>query len=90
MDRIEIPRTTGRKSYHRHGRVPGPQDDATSPAWGIDESGEVFIRCACGMCMGLDHHTIDSNGDVNPSLWHDGDDCGWHVWGRFLGWIPLA
>lgn len=74
-ERIRIPRTdTGRKFFVE-----------PMPAWGRDASGKLFLRCACGKCMGLEHE-IAPNGDVNPSLWHDEQDCGWHVWGTLEDW----
>lgn len=74
MDRISIPRTEHRK------RFIDPK-----PAWGRDATGELFIRCACGIVMGLDHE-IAENGDVNPSLFHDSPECGWHVMGTLQNW----
>jgi hypothetical protein len=86
MDRIQIPRTSARKSYHTSTtRKPNVDADSVCPAWGIDSGGTVFIRCACGMCMDL-QHTIEPNGDVNPSIFHDRDGCGWHVMGTLVGW----
>jgi hypothetical protein len=74
---VIIPRTDLRKSF-----VP------PMPAWGRDTSGALFIRCACGICMGIDDHTVDAAGNVTPSLWHDEPGCGWHVWGQLEGWTP--
>lgn len=73
-DRVLIPKTDVRK------RFVDPK-----PAWGRDAGGHLFIRCACGICMGLDHE-IDAEGNVSPSLWHDDPNCGWHVHGRLLDW----
>lgn len=75
MERVEIPRDDVRKD-----------NTEPIPAWGKQTNGLVFIRCACGLCMDLDGHAVESNGDVNPSLWHDVPECGWHVMGRLLGW----
>lgn len=74
--RVMIPKTDVRKDHV-----------APSPAWGRDESGELFIRCACGVCMGIDHE-VDVTGWVHPSLHHDTADggCGWHEWGILLGY----
>lgn len=75
MDRIVIPRTDARKSFVD-----------PKPAWGRDASGELFIRCGgCGLCMGLGHE-IAANGDVSPSLFHDSQECGWHVFGTLQDW----
>lgn len=75
MARVLIPKTDFRKSHVD-----------PSPAWGRDASGELFIRCKCGLCMGLDGHMVDDNGDVNPSLHRDEPECGWHVHGTLVGW----
>lgn len=58
------------------------------PAWGRDAGGHLWLRCKCGLPMGLDDHTVAADGTVSPSLWHqdDGHGCGWHVWGRLLDW----
>ena len=77
MSRVSIPKTDVRK-----------RNVEPSPAWGRDQSGSLFIRCACGLCMGLDEHTISDNGEVTPSLFHDDPACGWHVWGTLEGWEP--
>lgn len=61
------------------------------PAWGRDAATrQVWVRCGvCGRCMDLDPgHTVAGDGTVAPSLFHDGDGCGWHVFGRLLEWTP--
>jgi hypothetical protein len=76
MERVLIPKTLGRKSFID-----------PSPAWGHDAAGMLFIRCKCGRCMNMDEHTVDGEGNVNPSLFHDEPCCGWHVWGKLDEWI---
>lgn len=56
------------------------------PAWGRSTQGKLYIRCKCGVPMGLEDHTIEDNGTVNPSLHHDDPECGWHVWGTLVDW----
>jgi hypothetical protein len=73
MNRILIPKSEPRRSHVQ-----------PSPAWGREASGELYIRCACGLCMGLDRHTIEPNGEINPSLLHP--ECGWHVYGTLADW----
>ena len=75
MERVSIPKTDLRK-----------RNVEPSPAWGRDKSGSLFVRCACGIPMGLDEHTVDGEGNVNPSLFHDEPQCGWHVFGKFEDW----
>lgn len=57
-----------------------------SPAWfyaeGLNDEQVVWIRCACGQLTGVGNHTIHSDGLITPSLHHDVQDCGWHVWGK--------
>lgn len=77
MDRINLPRHDLRKHHID-----------PKPAWGLDAGGTPFVRCECGLCMGMDDHTIESNGEVNPSLWHDVPECGWHVMATLDGWEP--
>jgi len=44
----------------------------------------VYVTCpGCGMKAGLDH-TVEANGDVNPSL--DCPECSYHVWASLEGW----
>jgi len=76
MNRINIPRDDQRKS-----------NVAPSPAWVIDNLGDVWIRCQCGELLALDHD-IDADGNVNPSLYHE-PGCGWHVFGTLEGWEPV-
>lgn len=68
MDRLIIPRDDTRKD----------NIDPT-PAWGFDAGGSLFIRCACGLCLNIDHYT-NINGDVTPSILHDPSEGGWHEW----------
>ena len=77
-DRVKIPKTDielGGKKY-------------PSPAWWLDEDGFLLMRCNCGDMAGLGNHTVEPNGDVNPSIWHDEKEggCGWHVWGCLEDW----
>jgi hypothetical protein len=58
------------------------------PAWVRDSKGRLFIRCECGLLMGLTHHSIAADGTVSPSLYHAEPQCGWHVWGRLEDWRP--
>lgn len=78
-DRVQIPHTDIEL---------GGKNIEPTPAWWKDEDGFVLMRCACGDLAGLNTHEIDSDGNVNPSIWHDESEggCGWHVWGRLLGW----
>jgi hypothetical protein len=78
MSRVVIPKTDLRRSFAD-----------PSPAWGREKSGELFIRCQCGLCMGLDLHTVEPNGDVSPSLHHDDPKCGWHVYATLADWDPV-
>lgn len=81
MDRVSIPHTED----ERGGKAIQP-----SPAWwwaeGLNDEPVVWMRCACGQIMGIGQHTIEANGDVNPSLHHDVPECGWHVFGRLAGY----
>jgi len=74
---IDIPKTDARKSFVE-----------PIPAWGKEESGAVYIRCKCGKCIDLGAHVVADDGTVSPSIWHKGDDCDWHVWGRLIDWEP--
>lgn len=77
-DVVQIPRVPVRRSFVD-----------PKPAWGRDSGGTLFLRCACGLCMGLDDHTVAADGTVSPSLHHPDDahgGCGWHVFGRLLDW----
>jgi hypothetical protein len=75
-ERVDIPRTARRQ-----------RNVAPCPAWGRDNTGAVFIRCACGLPMDLDRlHVVAADGNVHPSLHHDDGACGWHEWGRLLDW----
>lgn len=76
MDRVEIPHDGNMPKFNIE----------PMPAWGLTPDSRLMIRCACGLVMGLDGHTVEANGDVNPSLWHDEPECGWHVMGRLLDW----
>lgn len=76
MDRVKIPHTDIQL---------GGLNVQPSPAWWLDEDGYIWMRCACGDLAGLGNHTIEPNGDVNPSIFHDWG-CGWHVWGTLEGW----
>jgi hypothetical protein len=78
--RVMIPKTDVRKDHV-----------APSPAWGRDASGKLFIRCACGVCMSIDHE-VDVTGWVHPALHHDKEygGCGWHEWGILVGYNDEA
>jgi hypothetical protein len=58
-----------------------------APGWGVDAAGEVWVRCACGEVLDLDH-AVAADGAVSPSLWHDDPACGWHVSARLEDWRP--
>lgn len=75
----ELPKVEFRKSF-----------DDPSPAWGIDNEGNIFIRCGkCGKCINLSsHHSVDFSGYVRPSVWHIEPSCGWHVWVKLNDWKP--
>jgi len=62
-----------------------------SPAWWIGQNNIVFMRCACGGLLTLQGHDIESNGDVNPSIFHPKEwaGCDWHVWGHLEDWHGL-
>lgn len=82
-DRVHIPRS----EEHRGGK-----DIKPSPAWwwseGLNDEPVIWMRCACGRLMELDGHIVEPNGDVNPSIFHDAPECGWHVFGTLDGYHP--
>lgn len=75
--------------YGRRGDPAYPDD----PRWGIS------LVCACGKRAilrsmevrtdGTFGHDIDQDGTVSPSI-HCTHCCGWHVWGRLVGWTGPA
>lgn len=78
-DRVHLPRHDLRK----HNVEP-------MPAWGYDAGMTPFIRCACGLCMGIGDHTVESDGTINPSVWHDVPECGWHVMAILDDWMGYS
>jgi len=74
-DIVQIPRAFQRK-----------RNVEPMPAWGRTDAGDLWLRCRCGLPMGLDHHRVAADGTVSPSLHHDEPQCGWHVFGRLLDW----
>jgi len=58
----------------------------------------VHVRCpGCGNFFSLSivsedgNHTINNNGDVNPSIGHGPEGCGFHEWGNLEHWSsPLC
>lgn len=67
--------------------------DAAHGVWkgGRFPSGRTaIISCPkCGFSASLRDHSIDDNGDVNPSLVCPGEGCGFHEWITLAGWEPL-
>lgn len=62
-----------------------------SPAWGREENGTVWIRCACGLPVDLDigaTHIVSAEGAVTPSVWHDDCPLEWHTHVVLDGWAP--
>ena len=77
MNRISIPKVDDIHS-----------DDAPAPSWSLWR-GRVLLRCNCDHVTTLaEGHTIDDQGNVNPSIFHDVDYCGWHLWGKLENWNP--
>jgi hypothetical protein len=73
---INIPKTNYRKSFVD-----------PIPAWGKDKDNNIFIRCNCGKCINLSPvHTIDNDGNVSPSIFHNETNCGWHIYGKLMDW----
>lgn len=73
MNRVLIPFTEDKRP-----------DVEPIPAWGYwNDERDIFVRCGCGQITSIGRHTVEPNGDVNPSLYHaEGEGaCGWHVFG---------
>lgn len=62
-------------------------DDFTGHGWYII-GGEPHVRCGeCGHDAGaLRGHTVHPDGRVEASIGCPNSGCGWHVWGRLMGW----
>ncbi len=74
MTRVNIPRYRG--SYH------SPMQGTWAPVT-LDNKATARIGCpGCGQAALLDH-TVDENGDVNPSLLCD---CGYHEYVHLCNW----
>ena len=60
------------------------------PAWGLEGDG-VWIRCKCGLVLGIDDHEIAEDGTVSPSIHHSepGVECGWHVMAKLESWLEM-
>jgi hypothetical protein len=63
-----------------------------APGWWhgtLDGRPVVNLRCG-GKCRRhaghMSDHTIAEDGTVNPSILCPSPDCGWHVYGRLVGW----
>jgi hypothetical protein len=83
---IDILFETWKLDFDEHLQPPG------EPRWTLNPAGRPMIICTCGHIMGLPHR-IAGDGTVSPSLFHPATDdlleCGFHVFGRFVGWNPL-
>lgn len=62
-------------------------DDLKKPGtWMPTDNGKAVISCPkCGQFGSLDHE-IASDGTVTPSLVCTTKDCGFHDWGKLIGW----
>jgi hypothetical protein len=77
--------------YHNVGPTGQPawwisHDPELVQAFGSGNGGVVLVRCNCGLTIRMLGQTIDADGIVTPSIWHDVPECGWHVYGRFQDW----
>lgn len=79
MDRIPIPRVA-------------PFASRSVGWWPALRDGVRVVHLVCGGCGRhagtLDDHTIDEAGNVSPSILCPAAGCGWHVYGRLVGWDP--
>ena len=76
---VEIPKATE------------PLDDFNRfPQWWPVRGGMPIYACGgCGELLALHpDHRIDAEGNVTASMYHNPDKggCGWHVFGRLMGW----
>ncbi len=52
----------------------------------VGDAPVVWVSCGgCGAKATLEDHSIAPDGTVNPSLVCP-EGCGWHVFGRLVGW----
>lgn len=54
------------------------------PSWFDDDTFQLWLRCPYGHLGTLVGHTIQINGDVNPSVMCP--SCDWHSEIRLLDW----
>lgn len=77
MTRVDIPRVE-------------PFSSRSVGWWPAMRDGKPVVHLVCGGCGRhagtLDDHTISPSGEVNPSILCPVASCGWHVYGRLIGW----
>ncbi len=73
---------TERVDFHRH------KDGRQPPKGSWAKWGEHGVVLACPKCGGVSmlDHEVDAEGVVTPSIVHV--PCGWHGFGRLVGWTP--
>lgn len=81
MSTVDIPRGPGQR-FEPH-QPPGPW------WWPARLDGELtaVVACPAGHTAHIDHD-VAADGTVTPSLVCPEEDCGWHVFGRLIGWTP--
>lgn len=77
-------------------RESGFKLDGDGPSWLVAGDVLVLLRCACGVILGSPtRHSIAADGTVKASIVCSErsmgrEPCGWHVYGRLLGWPGVA
>ena len=80
MSAIEIPKTSGYSEAM----------ERDAPVWWGSPS-QVFVTCGgCGDNLNITTWSIADDGHVTPSVYHNEERCGWHVFLRLLDWDGAA
>lgn len=71
---LTVPKVPEGQSIHFNKSLNGP-------FWKRGKSDGVAValfRCPCGIVSALESHTVHADGHVEPSVWHDAPECGFH------------